>query len=245
VALLPPVIDAQTAGNGHNGTAKAPPPGETVFSDRLDDVFFHKPEPEPPQPPMPKPPAWAGPPRDVRGAVVATELLLARTDNVAIVLSQALVYRTGCLLTIEVATRKRNLNQDDWYDLFFAVHDEARMPSRRWDRLLRLGLRYPDGTTVTNLDPLITRKPDADPLDPLDPPGPPVGPGLSWYPFSSHGGRFDPHIQGALWLWPLPPAEPLQFAVEWPIAGIDLTIVELDGAELAAAATRSTGYWPD
>lgn len=207
--------------------------------DRLGDVFFHEPEPEPPRLPGPEFPAWAGPPPDYRGAVVATELLLARTDNVAIVLSHALVYRTGCLLTVEVATRKGSLDLDDWRDLFFAVHDEARMPSRRWERVLRLGVRYSDGTTVTNLDSPFTPKPGADP------PGPPVGPGLRWNPSSSGAGGFRPHTQGALWLWPLPPAEPLQFAVEWPLAGIDLTIVELDGAELVAAATRSTGYWLD
>jgi hypothetical protein len=170
---------------------------------------------------------------------VATELLLARTDNVAIVLSEALVYRTGCLLVVEVATRQRNLNSDDWRDLFFAAQDEARMPSRRWEQVLRLGVRYPDGTTVTNLDSPFARKPDADPH------GPPVGPGLSWRPYTGHGRQFLPHTQGVLWLWPLPPAESLQFAVEWPLAGIDLTIVELDGAELVAAATRSTGYWLD
>ncbi len=175
---------------------------------------------------------------------MATELLLARTDNVAIVLSHALVYRTGCLLAVEVASRKGSLNLDDWRDLLFAVHDEARMPGRRWERVLRLGLRYPDGTTVTNLDSPFARKPDADPLQP---PGPPVGPGLLWNPSSSGGGgRFRPHAtQGALWLWPLPPAESLQFAVEWPLVGIDLTFVELDGAALVAAAARSTGYWLD
>ena len=32
-----------------------------------------------------------------------------------------------------------------------------------------------------------------------------------------------------LWLWPLPPAEAFEFALEWPFGGIDLTIVELDG----------------
>lgn len=184
-------------------------------------------------------PPWAGPPLYDRGAVVATELLLARTDNVAIVLPQALVYRTGCLLTVEVTTRRENLSRDEWNDLVFAVHEEARTPSRRWERVLRLGLRYRDGTTVTTLDSPTARQPDADPS------GPPVGPRLSWTPYGSGGGRFYHHTRFALWLWPLPPAEPVQFAVEWPFAGIGLTVVELDGAELVAAAARSTGYWPD
>jgi predicted enzyme related to lactoylglutathione lyase len=46
-------------------------------------------------------------------------------------------------------------------------------------------------------------------------------------------------------LWQLPPAETFEFAVEWPFDGIELTIVELDGAAIVAAAGRSAYYWPD
>jgi hypothetical protein len=49
----------------------------------------------------------------------------------------------------------------------------------------------------------------------------------------------------ALWLWPLPPAESFELAVEWPLGGIDLTFVELDGAAIVAAEPRSAFYWPD
>ena len=48
-----------------------------------------------------------------------------------------------------------------------------------------------------------------------------------------------------LWLWPLPPAEGFEFAVEWPFGGIGLTITELDGAAIVAAASRSAPYWPE
>jgi hypothetical protein len=48
-----------------------------------------------------------------------------------------------------------------------------------------------------------------------------------------------------LWLWPLPPAETFELAVEWPLGGIELTITELDGAAITAAAGRSAHYWPD
>jgi hypothetical protein len=33
--------------------------------------------------------------------------------------------------------------------------------------------------------------------------------------------------------------------VEWPFGGIGLTIIELDGAAIVAAAGRSASYWPD
>jgi hypothetical protein len=41
------------------------------------------------------------------------------------------------------------------------------------------------------------------------------------------------------------PAEKIEFAVEWPFGGIDLTFVELDGAAIVAAAGRSMPCWPD
>ena len=33
--------------------------------------------------------------------------------------------------------------------------------------------------------------------------------------------------------------------MEWPFGGIELTIAELDGAAIMAAAGRSAYYWPD
>lgn len=206
-------------------------------ADTLGDMFFQQPPDEPDEPPVRVLPEWAGPPRTDRGAVVATELLLARSANVAVALPQILVYRTGCLLTIDVVIRKGDLSGDDWWDLCRSVSDAVRVPSRRWDRVFRVGLRYPDGTTVTNVDQPAHRRRDAA--------EPPAGPLLMWTPFSGAGGLNQRISQFALWLWPLPPAQPLTLAVEWPLGGIELTTVELDGAGLVAAAERSTGYWSD
>ena len=33
--------------------------------------------------------------------------------------------------------------------------------------------------------------------------------------------------------------------MEWPFGGIELTMAELDGAAIVAAAGRSGSYWPD
>lgn len=105
-------------------------------------------------------------------------------------------------------------------------------------KLLRLGVRYADGRKATTIDPRRRRTQDHD--------DPPAGPLLSWRPRSSgmHGREVGFSAFG-LWLWPLPPAESFEFAVEWPFGGIELTIVKLDGAAIAAAASRSAPYWPD
>ncbi|MBB5084915.1 hypothetical protein [Nonomuraea endophytica] len=36
---------------------------------------------------------------------------------------------------------------------------------------------------------------------------------------------------------------PFQLAVEWPAAGVELTIADVDGAAIASAAERSLPYW--
>jgi len=131
-----------------------------------------------------------------------------------------------------VVIRKAQLSSDDWWDLIKSASDGTG-PSKRWERVLRLGLRYSDGTTVTNLD------------SPPDNAEAPVGPLLSWTPGGGGGTRGHHTSDLEMWLWPLPPAEPLTFAVEWPVGGIELTTTELDGAELVAAAERSVSYWSD
>lgn len=98
-----------------------------------------------------------------------------------------------------------------------------------------MGVRYGDGTKVTTV-----RAPFRHGI----PPTPPV---LIWSPVGS-GGRshLGPHFSHfGLWLWPLPPAEHLDFAVEWPAAGVELTFTELDATPIVAAAGRSPDYWPD
>jgi hypothetical protein len=72
---------------------------------------------------------------------------------------------------------------------------------------------------------------------------------LTWSPSSSGGGRGGGQEIGfhhfGLWLWPSPPPETFEFAVEWPAGGIGLTVVTLDGAAIEEAAARSAPYWPD
>lgn len=71
-------------------------------------------------------------------------------------------------------------------------------------------------------------------------------PVVSWWPGSSgtrDGGELGFSRFGR-WLWPVPPAAGFEFAVEWPFGGIAETIVELDGAAIAAAAARPGYYWP-
>jgi hypothetical protein len=100
-----------------------------------------------------------------------------------------------------------------------------------------MGVRYPDGAKATTLEQHRRWAPSPD--------DPPAGPLLGWVPGNGgmHGRELGFSFLG-LWLWPLPPAGPFEFAVEWPFGGIDLTFAKLDGAAIVATAGRAARYWP-
>jgi hypothetical protein len=206
-------------------------------------MFFEPPtaEPEHVDRRGPDVPPWDAPPVLEVGSVVAVERIVARSANVVVVVPTIRVFETGCLFNVEVVGRQDTLSPDEWWDLGMSAHPihEVRPGADRLpDRLLRFGVRYANGARATTLG--LARPPATDP---------PTGPVLSWQPSGSgggrHGGEFYMFHHMGLWLWPLPPAERFEFAVEWPFGGIDLTLVEFDGAAIVSAAGRSVRYWPE
>ncbi|WP_329428671.1 hypothetical protein OG339_04755 [Streptosporangium sp. NBC_01495] len=185
-------------------------------------------------------PPWAAPPSLEAGAVFAVERVVARSANVVVLLPTIRVFGTGCMLEVEVVSRQGDLSSGDWWYMQMAGAPFGQAVGRGStpDSLLRLGVRFADGSKATTIESARGR---AGSLD-----EPPAGPVLSWSPTGSgmRGGEFGFSNFG-LWLWPLPPAENFEFAVEWPLGGIELTIAELDGAAIASAAARSAHYWPE
>jgi hypothetical protein len=190
---------------------------------------------------LPERSPWSGPPPLETGVVLAVERMVARSANVVVRVPVIRAFRPGCMIDVEIVSRQGALSDDDWWDLhlsahrgLFGSHGGGRLP----DKLLRLGVRYADGTKATTIEQ--HRRQTTASADP------PAGPLLSWSPGSSgmHGRELGFSGFG-LWLWPLPPAETFEFAVEWPSGGIELTFAELDGAAIVAAAGRSGTYWPD
>ena len=47
------------------------------------------------------------------------------------------------------------------------------------------------------------------------------------------------------WVWPLPPAGPLEFICQWPVYGIGETRVGIDGQVILDAARLSVQLWPE
>lgn len=190
---------------------------------------------------LPEVPPWSGPPELETGAVLAVEQTVVRSPNVVLRLPTIRAFSSGYMIDVDVISRRGGLPEDDWWDLRSSAANSAYHASRVGAplprKLMRLGVRYADGRMATTIEQP-RRTPARD-----DPPG---GPLLSWRPRSSgmHGRDLAFGAFG-LWVWPLPPAEAFEFAVEWPFGGIELTIIELDGAAIVAAAGRSVSYWTE
>lgn len=187
--------------------------------------FFRPPEPPPEPEPAPLQPAWLGPPENEIGVAVALRLLLARTEKVAVALTNAAAFSTGIEFSLETRLRER----DELSDPFgMRGRQHVRGGGDLPDEVLRFGFELADGRRVTN----VARFPGFD--------EPQEGPVL----IQRGGGGGERFWSFGYWLWPLPPPGSLTAVVEWPSEGIPLTRVELDAAALLEAAAESEQLWP-
>ena len=192
-------------------------------------MSFFEPPPPPPDPPQAAAPTpeWVGPPENVLPASFPLDLVLVRTDELALFVHSGRAYPHGFEFTVGLRTRKaREQRRDDpmmgWHASRHGDFD---------DEMLRFGVAFADGRKATVFD--------AHPWwgAPESPPKPEIvlmqrgggGGGSSW--------NFD------FWTWPLPPDGPLAFVVEWPAENIALTRGELDSALVRDAAGRARTLW--
>lgn len=208
-------------------------------------MFFEPPsaEEESTRPPRPGLPAWYAPPAPEMGALMVSGLALSRNPNVAITLPTIQAFSTGCLMSVNIVMRRHTLSRDDFQALQISVFPHmitgvsaGRLP----DNLLRFGVRFADGSKATT----VGQRFDRTQLPQDTPPGPRLS--LLFGGVSMRSGDEDAGvITTELWLWPLPPRETFELGVEWPVGGIDLSFVDLDGAAIVSAAQQSVPYWLD
>jgi hypothetical protein len=186
---------------------------------------------EPPPPPTPPEehaqPVWMGPPDNVLGAPFPLSILLARTHSVAVQVHTGLAYPSGIEFSLQVIQRERT--RDRLGGPIHAWH-MSRHGGELEPDVLRFGIELADGRKATVFDPHPFAGDDV-----------PAGPVL----MQRGGGGGDRRYDMRFWLWPLPPAGPLAFVVEWPAEEVELTRREVDAAELIEAATRAEELWPD
>jgi hypothetical protein len=170
-----------------------------------------------------RPAAWIA-------GVVPMELVIARSDQAAVVVSRVSAYPDGFELTVSSylhrsvkRTRRRRVHHPMMW------HDMGEPGEPLPDELLRFGLEWPDGGRVTNLDPWGHSWPDAtEPAHGLE--------------SRSGRGSADEYSQ-EYWAWPLPGPGPLSLVVEWPAFDIVETATSMDGSLLIEAAARAKPVW--
>lgn len=201
-----------------------------------------------PGPQAASPISW--PSADIIPGIVAAELLLGRTALAAVAAGRLRAYPTGVAFTllVRLVGAPRRHHEPLPNGRGYRVDNTGFPHSLRWghervnggvgglpDDLLRIGVVFADGRTVTNLD--------ADGIGS----GAQAGVPNAQLAFQGGGGlrRWDFEA----WLEPLPPPGPLGLVCEWPAKGIPMSRVDIDGSLVLAAAARAIGAptfvsWP-
>lgn len=147
---------------------------------------------------------------------LALNLLLARRDDAAVVLTGAQVYSTGLSFELVVRIRRGAPSQVDLGQLFFSR--SSGPPG------MLVGMELADGRRVDNLG---RGAPDHD----------------VW--FTQNGGSGgERSVEQSWWLSPLPPEGPVRVIVSCPALGIGESAAVLDGATIRRARDDVLTLWP-
>jgi hypothetical protein len=172
------------------------------------------------------------PPANELPAGVALTVLLGRTDDAAVGITQIEAFSTGFRFTLAVRVRRAlpalahgglltliNSYLPDGLEI--AVEDR-----------LHLGIEYTGGSWASNL------------LDMAMPDSGAVADGQRLVLVQQGGGGREQSADMTYWLAPLPPEGPVTFVLAWPGFGMPASRTVLDSAAIRAAAERSHILWP-
>ncbi len=85
--------------------------------------------------------------------MLAVERTVACSANVVVLLPTIRAFRCGCMLDVEVVPKQGTLSKDHWWNLHMSVYGGflgKRRGARLPNKLLRLDVRYADGTKATS-----------------------------------------------------------------------------------------------
>ena len=187
--------------------------------------FFDSVPAPPPAPSRRLPrPAWQRSDAVIPGSVPA-ELILVRTDEVAIAVGSVRAYPNGFAFTVHVRLRREDETSGLHADLFGWHRPGRTTPAGA----LRLGVMYTDGRRAAT---------SGGPALPTDDPG-------RLLLQQDGGGGNDLSYDQDCWVHPLPPPGPVTLVVSWLEHGIAEARAELDGEAISEAARRAVTLWPD
>jgi len=185
----------------------------------------------PPPPPAPvqrrRRPPWTPPDAVIPGSVPA-DVMLIRTEHVAVAIGSIRAYPAGFEFALHTRLRHPDETGHGGPDPL-----EPCVPWRGRQvpgDVLRLGLMYADGRRTATHAARSLAEDDTDPGR------------LVMLECGSRGSprRWD----GDFWVHPLPPPGPVTFVGSWPQYGVAEIRVELDGAAIREAAGRAVTLWP-
>ncbi|MGB3375888.1 MAG: hypothetical protein WBA87_12230 [Microbacterium sp.] len=182
-------------------------------------------------------PSWWQAPEDELPALLDVSQILAATDHVAVALVGIAVHSEGIQFRVERRLRRNGLPLRDWNELCNAFMEHMSYagsldsPGR-----LRFGVVLADGEKVLT---------DAFPFSRGgDSTVEPEGHTLSRREQGGGGGGTTFSSADHLWIWPMPPAGPIELVMQWPAMGIDETRLVIDASTLPELAARARPYWP-
>jgi hypothetical protein len=167
-------------------------------------------------------PAWLRPPEAMVPGIVPVELLLARTDTDAVLVTDLRAYPTGLEFALTIRRHPDQLQQ--------RRHDPDR-PHRFAYRELWLELRFADGQRASNHPRHLPRTFETHQPDPP-------------FLYCHGGGGSERGWRSRHWLWGLPPPGPLAFVCTWPAGQLRGSGVEIDARLVLEAAGRAATVWP-
>jgi hypothetical protein len=191
--------------------------------------FFESiPVPPPPEPVQRHRPVWMPSDAVIPGSVPA-ELMLIRTEQVAVAIGSVRAYPNGFEFTLHTRLRREDESGPGHADPL-ELHGYRR-GTQVPDEVMRLGVMYADGRRVATRSG--DRWPDED------------GDSEQLVLQQNGGGGGDRTWDGDMWVYPLPPEGPVTFVASWPKHGVTETRAELDGAAIREAARRAVILWPE
>jgi hypothetical protein len=180
--------------------------------------FFRKsPDPEPAARLVHHP--WNPPEAELPGIVPIDTLHFDRSEQAAVAIIGISAYARGFefFLARRIRPGTPGLDQDPTPDMV-RRGEPADFP---------VSVQFSDGRTAISGRP----RGDSEPTGPL---------------LQSRGGGGTSHSQLLRWwVWPLPPAGPVEFICQWPVYGIGETRIGIDGQLILDAARRSVQLWPE
>jgi len=165
-------------------------------------------------------------------AGVGLTVLLGRTDDAAVGLTNVEAFSTGFRFTLAVRVRQpRAQFARGGLHMLISSHVPPGIDVPLEDRLL-LGIEYPDGRRASTLTDLRMQGPGA------------VTDGNQLVLVQQGAGGGEYSVDQSYWVAPLPPEGPVSVVLAWPGFGMPESRTTLDGAAIRAAASHSQRLWP-